>query len=145
MKKLTILSFTILSLFLFSCKEKTQKNKTTAVNKPNQIEVIDFYGTHRCVTCKAIEAGAKYTLETYFSNELKNGKIVFKTVNVDDDKNNKIVENFEASGTALFLNIIKDGKETHINLTDLGFEKGRDKEAFSAALKSKIEAELKKL
>jgi len=145
MKKLIILSFTIISLFLFSCKGKAQENNTKATNSTNKIEVIDFYGTHRCVTCKAIESGAKYTLDTYFKNELKDGKIVFKTINVDDDKNMKIAENFEASGTALFLNVIKNGKETHINLTDLGFAKGRNKEAFSKELKSKIETELKNL
>jgi len=142
MKQFTILSILAISLLFVSCKGKAQENQTTATNTTNKIEVIDFYGTHRCVTCKAIEASAKYTVETYFSNE---PKVVFKTVNVDDDANYKMAENFEATGTALFLNVIKDGKETHIDLTDFGFSKGREQEEFSKELKSKIENELKKL
>ena len=142
MKQFTILSILAISLLFVSCKGKAQEDQTTSINTTNKIEVIDFYGTHRCVTCKAIEASAKYTVETYFSNE---PKVVFKTVNVDDDANYKMAENFEATGTALFLNVIKDGKETHIDLTDFGFSKGREQEEFSKELKSKIENELKKL
>ena len=142
MKQFTILSILAIGLLFVSCKGKAQENQTTSTNATNKIEVIDFYGTHRCVTCKAIEASAKYTVDTYFANE---PKVVFKTVNVDDDTNYKMAENFEATGTALFLNVIKDGKETHIDLTDFGFSKGREQEEFSKELKTKIENELKKL
>ena len=145
MKQFILLVFMVISLLFVSCKEKSVKNKEITTNVPNQIEVIDFYGTHRCVTCKEMEANTKYTVDTYFSDEQKNGKIVFKTINVDDDKNIKIAENFEAAGTALFLNVIKNGKETHIDLTDFGFAKAHDKEIFSKELKTKIASELKKL
>ena len=142
MKQFTILSILAISLLFVSCKDKTQENQTTATNVTNKIEIIDFYGTHRCITCKAIEASAKYTVETYFANE---PKVVFKTVNVDIDANFKMAEKFEATGTALFLNVIKDGKETHIDLTDFGFSKGKEQEEFSKELKAKIENELNKL
>ena len=142
MKQFTILAILAISLLFVSCKGKAQENQTSTTNATNKIEVIDFYGTHRCVTCKTIEANAKYTVETYFANE---PKVVFKAVNVDDEANYKIAENFEATGTALFLNVIKDGKETHIDLTNFGFSKGREQEEFSKELKIKIENELKKL
>ena len=142
MKQFSTLTILAISLLFVSCKGKAQENQTTATKTSNKIEVIDFYSTHRCVTCKAIEASAKYTVETYFANE---PKVVFKTVNVDDDANYKMAENFEATGTALFLNVIKNGKETHIDLTDFGFSKGREQEEFSKELKIKIENELKKL
>ncbi len=111
------------------------KGRTTARQlqqpiPPAKIEVIDFYGTHRCVTCEAIEANAKYTVETYFQNELKAGKVEFKTVNVDEEKNYDIAERFEATGTALFINVIKDGKEEHIDLTNFAFAKGKRQGGF---------------
>lgn len=140
-----ILSLAIVSIFLFSCSGKAQENQSKIDKEISKIEVIDFYGTHRCVTCKAIESNVIYTLKTYFEDELKNGKISLKTVNVDDENNYKMAEDYQAAGTALFLNIIKNGKETHIDLTDFGFSKGRNKEEFSKELKSKIETELKKL
>jgi len=137
-----LIYISIIGLFIISCSQQNKQDQTTATNTTNKIEIIDFYGTHRCVTCKAIEASAKYTVDTYFADE---PKVVFKTVNVDDDANYKMAESFEATGTALFLNVIKNGKETHIDLTDFGFSKGREQEEFSKELKSKIENELKKL
>lgn len=146
MKHVTIIIIFSISLFFTSCKGKETKSaaiKTTA--SINKIEVIDFYGTHRCITCKAIEASAKYTVETYFAEEQQKGIVVFKTVNVDDDKNYKMAESYEATGTALFLNVVVDGKETHIDLTDFGFSKGKDQEIFAKELKKKIDIELMKL
>lgn len=141
-KFFAILAFTII---LTSCNGQT-KNNTTSTNKSvSKIEVLDFHSTHRCMTCNAIEANTKYTLETFFSNELKTKKITFQTINIDEKKNEKIAEKFEASGTALILNVIKNGKETKIDITDFAFMKGNDKEAFSKELKAKIEKELKKL
>jgi len=97
------------------------------------------------MTCNAIEASTKYTLKTYFSEEVKNGKITFQVINIDEKENEAIAEKFEASGTSLFLNVIKNGKETKLDLTEFAFMKGNDQEAFSKELKTKIEAELKTL
>lgn len=136
-----------LCLFMTACSPQDKSKTMNAVsdNGINRVEVIDFFGTRRCVTCEAIEANAKYTVEHFFAAEVANGTLTFKTVLVDEESNYDIAERFEATGTALFLNVIKEGKETHIDLTDFGFSKGKDKALFSAELKTKIETELKKL
>lgn len=137
---------TILFTLTFTACQGQDKSKTIATSESmNKIEVIDFYGTHRCVTCEAIEANAKYTVDTYYAKEKENGTVIFRTVNVDEDANYAIAERFEAAGTALFLNIIKNGKETHIDLTNFAFSKGKKKEVFSQELKSMIDNELKNL
>ena len=144
MKILKLLSFAF--LFVFTACQAQDNSKTLATTDAStRIEVIDFYGTHRCVTCEAIEANARYTVDTYFKDVVEQGKLAFKTVNVDEEKNYGIAERFEATGTALFINVIKDGKEQHIDLTSFAFEKGRDKEVFSSELKGKIEEQLNML
>ena len=135
----------LITLIFFSCNKKTVKNTITVTDKPNQIEVIDFYGTHRCTTCNDIEANTKYTLETYFSDELKSGKITFQTINVDKKENEQIAIEFQAAGTALFLNVINNKKATKIELTDFAFKKGSKKEVFSNELKQKIQEQLEKI
>lgn len=147
MKTIKFLTIFTICLFITSCKSdgknKTEEKKIdTSIAK---IEVIDFHSTNRCMTCNAIEANTKYTLDTYFSDELKNGKITFKIINVDKAENEKIAENFEATGTSLFLNVIKNGKEKHIDLTNFAFANGRDQDEFSKELKVKINEELKNL
>jgi hypothetical protein len=97
------------------------------------------------MTCNAIEANAKYTLDTYFSEEVKNNKISFLVINVDEEENFKTAEKFEATGTALFLNIVVDGKETPIDLTEFAFMNGNNQEIFSKELKEKIEEALAKI
>lgn len=119
--------------------------QTTNEKLTNKIEVIDFHSTHRCITCNAIEMHTRYTLKKYFADEMKNGKITFQVINVDKEKNNKLAEKFEASGTSLFLNVIAKGKETKIDLTNFAFMKGREKDEFMTGLKEKIEKELKTL
>lgn len=111
----------------------------------NKIEVIDFHSTHSCITCKAIESNTKLVLETNFAKELKEGIISFQVVNVDDEKNYKLAEKFQATGTALFLNVISDGKEKQIDLTQFGFMYGKNTKEFTKRFKSKIEKQLNKI
>ena len=145
MKVIKILSLLVFSLMFTFCNGQDKKEITKQNKSISKIEVLDFHSTHRCMTCNAIEANTKYTLETYFKNEMKEGKITFQTVNVDLKENGKLAEKFEAAGTSLFLNVVKNGEEKQINLTDFAFAKGNDKNAFSAELKSKIQNELGQL
>ena len=144
-KTIKILASLIIVLMLTACNGQTKNSNETVDNSVSKIEVYDFHSTHRCMTCNAIEANTKYTLDTYFANELKADKITFQVVNVDEEKNESIAEKFEASGTALILNVIKDGKETKIDLTEFAFMNGTDQEVFSSELKTKIDTELKTL
>lgn len=145
MKKLSILSTIILSLFLFSYTGNAQNKRADKQATKNVIEVIDFHSTNRCKTCKAIEANTKYTLDTYFAKELKTGKITFKIVNVDKEENEKLAEKFQASGTSLFLNVVKNGKAKQIDLTEFAFMNGNDQKAFSDELKQTIAVQLKNI
>lgn len=146
MKTFKFLAVLTISFILSSCNGQEEKKKTTSVdNSISKIEVIDFHSTHRCMTCNAIEANTKFTLNTYFSKELKDNKIALKIVNVDKKENEEIAKKFEASGTSLFLNVVKNGQENYINLTEFAFMNGNDQEAFSKELKEKIESELKTL
>jgi phosphoketolase len=147
MNTLKFLSALAISLLLTSCNGNGQdKNKETAVDTSvSKIEVLDFHSTHRCMTCNAIEANTKFTLDTYFADELKTDKITFQVINVDEQENEKVAERFEASGTALILNVIKDGTERQLNLTEFAFMNGNDQDTFSKELKAKIDAELETL
>jgi len=142
MKKFKLLSIIVLALIFTSCNGQDKNKTNEKAQNISKIEVIDFHSTHRCVTCQAIEESTKYTLDNYFADELKSGKITFQVINVDKKENYALAEKFEASGTSLFLNVIRNGEEKQINLTDFAFMNGRNKEVFSKELKAKLDAEL---
>ncbi|WP_405607352.1 nitrophenyl compound nitroreductase subunit ArsF family protein [Polaribacter sp. Asnod1-A03] len=106
-----------------ACNNQTKKESETLDKSISKIEVLDFHSTHKCMTYNAIEKNTNYTLNTCFSDELKNDKITFSVINVDEENNTKIAEKFEAYSTSLILNVIKKGQETQINLTDFAFMK----------------------
>ena len=141
MKTLKIIFLMGLSFFLFSFEPIENEE----IQTENRIEVIDFHSTHRCETCLAIESNTKYTINTFYAKEKEAGILRFDLINIDDEKNERIVEAFEAYGTSLFLNVIIDGKETHIDLTEFAFMNANDKDAFTSQLSEKIKIELSKL
>jgi hypothetical protein len=142
MKQYRVLPIFIVSLFLFSCTGNAQNKTTENQNKKNMIEVFDFHTTNRCTTCKAIEANTKYTLDTYFASELKSGKIKFKVINLDEKENEHLGEKFKVYGTSLLLNVITNGKEKQIDLTEFAFMKGTNQKAFSNELKEILKKQL---
>ncbi|HHB78855.1 MAG TPA: hypothetical protein ENK85_06450, partial [Saprospiraceae bacterium] len=99
MKSLTTFFYLALAFSFFACANNTTQAKqadaaaatetaaTTPAPTKNRIEVMEFYSTHRCVTCNAIEANTKYTLNTYFPKELKDGTITYNNLNVDEEPN----------------------------------------------------------
>jgi hypothetical protein len=145
MKRIKIFAVLTIVLILTACSGEKKKNEQSLDQAISKIEVMDFHSTHRCMTCNAIEKNTKYTLNTYFSKELEENKITFQVINVDDKENEKVAEKFEAAGTALIINVIKNGQETKIDLTDFAFMNGNDQDVFSKELKAKIDTELKTL
>jgi thiol-disulfide isomerase/thioredoxin len=138
-----LLSISVLvTVLLFACEQGDRSKTVPSEISGSKVELIDFYGTHRCMTCEGIEENAKYTVEKFFKDEMEEGKLEFKTVNVDDEANYDIAEKFEATGTALFINVIKDGKEEHIDLTAFAFKKGTDRDEFSEELRAKLAEQL---
>ena len=90
-----------------------------------------------------MKANTKATLDKYFSTQLKNGNIVFSIIDVDDPKNEKLAEKFQATGTALMINNVVNGRDNITDWSDFAFEKANDESKFIPELKIKLEALLK--
>ncbi len=142
-KLLIILS---IAFFVFSCSTSTEQNKknTTVEIQNDGLTVYAFHGTRQCETCKNMKAYTKSTLDKYFKNELKNGFISYQIIDVDDEKNYELAEKFEATGTALMIRNISNGKEKIEDWSDFAFEfaLGNQKK-FEEKLKIMIQNQLK--
>lgn len=125
------LSFATLAMLLFTvCSAEAQNSKQIGLTESKgQMEIIQFHSEHRCMTCNKIEELSRETLKSY-------SNIPFTLVNVDDDKNEQQAEQFEATGTALFLyNPTTNQKK---DLTEFAFMNAGNKEKFIEGLKKEI-------
>lgn len=95
-----------------SVQENSPKTSEVQKAKPaDKIQVFLFHATKRCPTCIAIGKYTKETVEQKFPGDLKSGKIEFKEINIDLPENKELATKFKASGSALFINPIIDGKD----------------------------------
>ena len=114
----------------------------TSPTPADKVEVVYFYRAQRCSGCIYAETGTRYTLETYFADELASGKITFAAFNVAAEENAAIVEKYDAYTSALFINTIIDGTDHIEEIKEIWFVLGDD-EAFVEVVRSKIEESLR--
>jgi CRISPR/Cas system CMR subunit Cmr4 (Cas7 group RAMP superfamily) len=109
------------------------------------VEIFDFHSTHRCVTCNTIERRTREVIEKHFAQELNAGKIVFRTVNVDESANAALAKEFQAYGTALFIRTTVNGKKETTNLTEFAFMNVNKKDgSFQQRMQNEIRKALSK-
>lgn len=101
----------------------------------SEVEVLYFHGKQRCATCMAIEKNARNAVNTQLASELKNGKVVFKTIDISQKENQKLAEKYQVTWSSLFVVGHNGGKETAKNLTPFAFKQARkDPEGFKKGL-----------
>jgi hypothetical protein len=105
------------------------------------VELVYFHRTKQCYSCRYAGDTTKYTVETYFADELASGKLVFKKVDVQDKANASIVERYGAYGSSLFINDIVNGIDHIEPVTDIWYNVGKD-EKFIKVVKDVIEKHL---
>lgn len=98
---------------VYIAPQPTPSINTSLPSGSEKIEVFVFHATQRCISCINIGKYAKAIIEEKFSEELKSGKITFKEVNIDSPENFQMAKDYGVSGSALYINAIKDGKDNH--------------------------------
>jgi len=88
----------------------TQVENIPHVKKADKIEVLNFHRTQRCISCTTLGKLSEQTVKEKFANEVASGKVVFKSVNIDLPENEEITKLYQASGSSLYINAVKDGK-----------------------------------
>lgn len=126
-------------------KNDTVKVERTQSQKVNDhVEILYFHGKQRCATCMAIEKNAKEAVEAQFADELKNGTVVFKIIDISKAENEKIAEKYEVTWSSLFVSKWKDGKETYEDLTEYAFANARTApDTFKSGVIEKVRTLLK--
>jgi hypothetical protein len=120
-------------------KDEAPPPQIAVTSQDAKVIVYYFHGMVRCTTCKTIEKYSREAVEHYFQNELKNGKLVFRALNVEEAENRHYIQDYQLFSKALVVSLVKQDKEvTWKNLTDVWKLVG-DKEKFFQYIKDEVE------
>jgi hypothetical protein len=81
------------------------------LQRADKVEVFLFHATRRCYTCTTVGRIAGEVVQESYQPEVLEGKLVFREINIDLVENQALAEKFEAGGSALFVNRIRDGQD----------------------------------
>ena len=92
MKKFFYLLFS--TIILISCgngaKAKTEA-QSMEEKQPDHIEVLYFHGAQRCITCRAIETNIVALLDSLYSKEQADDRIIYKVIDISKKENNHLL------------------------------------------------------
>jgi len=78
-------------------KQTSSENKIDA----NTIQVLYFHSSIRCTTCVSVDEDTQKYLSELFPDKMKQGKIVYKSLNIDKDERKDLIKKFEIYGQRL--------------------------------------------
>ncbi len=111
-----IVAIFVLQLLLTSGKNNSEMNgvnsgNTESSGSVDKIQVVHFHATQQCWSCITVGEYAEKTIKEKFPEEYESEKIEYLDINVESSENSSIVNKFGASGSSLFINVIRDGKD----------------------------------
>ncbi|MFC1697171.1 nitrophenyl compound nitroreductase subunit ArsF family protein [Nanoarchaeota archaeon] len=106
-----------------------------------KLEIYHFHGTNQCYSCITVGDYAEETVNTYFSDELKSGKIVFGHINYDLAHNLDLAQKYGVTGSSLWIGVY-DGSGFSAEVNTNVWYKINDKRDYINYLKGVIEEKL---
>ena len=140
MKKIILALMAVFTLY--GCANSQSTDTRSAVNStPDEVvEVLYFHGKQRCITCNAIEKLTKEVVENDFAQQVNDGKIIFKVIDISTKAGEKTADSYEVTWSSLFINKWKDAEESKNNMTDFAFSYAKNSpDIFKAGVKKKID------
>lgn len=128
MKKSVKLFGLTLLMAAFSFSVNGSEITSEKSNKDGEVKVYYFHATARCATCKAVEDVTQKAIKEYYGK-----KVVFESINREEDKDNPLIAKHKVNGQTL---LVISGDKV-VNLTNDAFLNARTK---PEKLKEKIKA-----
>ena len=134
---LILSALTVLFISLLSCNAQTadQSTENEMVSTDN-VEVYYFHYERRCATCMAVENESEKALKELYPDKMDSGKIIFLSINLEDETNDALAEKLDVNGQSLL--VVKGDKQD--NLTNKAFMYARtNPEKLKKAIQESVE------
>lgn len=110
--------------------------------RPHRVIAYYFHTTARCASCRAIEAYSREAIETAFAAELRDGRLLWTTVNIDVKGNEHFVKEYALYTKSLVLVNEVRGKPAEWKNLEKVWQLLPDKPAFLRYVQSEARAYL---
>ena len=78
---------------------------------PDRVIVYYFHNTYRCSTCYDIENYTKKAVETGFAKELRDGRLEFQVIDIDEPASSHFVQDYQLTTKSVVLVDIRRSKQ----------------------------------
>jgi len=109
---------------------------------PLKVVAYYFHATVRCVTCRTIESYSGEAIRQGFPEQLKNGSIEWRPVNVQLPENRHFIRNFRLFTRSLVLVKVRNGKEQEWRNLEQVWDLVRDKGRFLKYVQDNVKSYL---
>ena len=123
----------------------TMSATTAGAMQRSHLVAYYLHATQRCVTCSTIESYAFEALNTYFSQQIEDGLLELRSIDVQQPENVHYVRDYELEYQSLILALYRgEQRETWRNLAEV-WQLVHDKEKFFLYVQSETEALLQEI
>lgn len=131
--------FVIFAVLIFLTGETGAAEKDAKISfERARIIVYYFHGTYRCPSCTKIEKWSYEAIKHSFLKALKEGRLLWKPVNVDKPENRHFVKEYSLFTKSLIITEVKGEKQTKWKNLDKVWQLLRDQEKFSAYVTQEV-------
>jgi hypothetical protein len=143
---LFLLLFVVASVGTIIAKERSailvpsapsQENKTeqtaqklSDATSPAKVVAYYFHGNFRCATCRKIEALTTEAIQTGFTEDIKNGRVEMRVINIEESGNEHYVQDFQLASRSVVVARYEGGSQKGWKRLDALWQLAGDKDAF---------------
>jgi hypothetical protein len=109
-----------------------------------EIVVYYFHTTVRCQTCRKIESLSKETIESRFAKELRDGSLIYRTINVQHEENRHFVNDYQLFTKSLVLVDRNGGRQVKWKNLEKVWDHVSDPAEFRAYVESEVREYLRR-
>ena len=147
----TPMVMTVLAALLAPGPAPVMARETTAPPAPaaapaaaHVVRVYYFHGNARCVSCRKIEALAAEAVRGAFPGELKEGKVEWRVVNVDEPANRRFIKEYGLYTKSIVIADLVNGAQVRYKNLERIWELLREDEAFRQYVRDEVRSYLEK-
>lgn len=108
----------------------------------HKVIVYYFHGTARCPSCRKIEAFSQEAVQSGFSQALKDGRLEWRVINVEEPGNEHFVQDYQLYTKSLVVVDMQDGRQTTWKNLERVWKLLGDKGAFMKYVEEEVRAYL---